>query len=183
MGIFISYAVRGCNSQKAALLAVSNLFIAILMRKSWLSIRCSLLLVRFLGHGLLDVNSLQGELANNERKSVATVVLTHHILGFLTSIIIFVHGVDCNCISLGAEAVVKNDHRDQTFLGNARVHPALFWLMIILSCSIVLPWVKLQKVPMRSVVISDHAVQMFVDYGSHPVPGSFQRFSVDPLYK
>ncbi|KAK0204165.1 hypothetical protein DFS33DRAFT_1384419 [Desarmillaria ectypa] len=95
--------------------------------------------------------------------------------------------------------LLTNDHRDHKILGNALVHSAPFWLMVVLSCSLFLPWIKLQKVPVRSVVLSDHAVQTFVDYGikhrssllffylvfimPSPVPGSFQRFSTDPLYE
>ncbi|KAK0232177.1 hypothetical protein EDD85DRAFT_102687 [Armillaria nabsnona] len=38
MGIFICYAIRGCSSQKVVLMALSNIFIAIIMRRSWLSV-------------------------------------------------------------------------------------------------------------------------------------------------
>ncbi|PBK70641.1 hypothetical protein ARMSODRAFT_973952 [Armillaria solidipes] len=86
-GSGIKLAIAGYSSQNAALLTISNLFIAILMRRSWLS------------------------------TSVATVVLIYVILAFLASIITFayptlcvkrhdtfkaytsIHGMDSNCIS------------------------------------------------------------------------------------
>ncbi|KAK0443742.1 hypothetical protein EV421DRAFT_1735477 [Armillaria borealis] len=140
----------GYSSQKVALLAISNLFIAILMRRSWLSL------------------------------SVATVVLIYIILVFLASTTAFaypilrvkrhdtfkmhtsIRGMDSNYISLGTG-----------------------------HCSLMLLRIKLQKIPIRSVFLSHHAVQMFVDYvieNPSPllfvgVPGSFQRFSTGPLYE
>ncbi|SJL16141.1 uncharacterized protein ARMOST_19660 [Armillaria ostoyae] len=65
------------------------------MRRSWLSVSSSLLLVRFLSHGLSEfVNSLKAikELANYKDTSVATVIFTYIILAFLASIITFASG-------------------------------------------------------------------------------------------
>lgn len=81
--------------------------------------------------------------------------------------------------------------RGQNYLENALVHSASFYLMTVLSCSLMLHWINLQKIPVRSVFLSHHAVQMFVDYvieNPSPllfvgVPGSFQRFSTGPLYE
>ncbi len=61
--------------------------------------------------------------------------------------------------------LLTNDYKDDKALGSALVHSAAFWLMIILSLSLILPWAKLRKVPVRSAVLSSHAVQLFVDYG------------------
>ncbi|KAG7446907.1 uncharacterized protein BT62DRAFT_93218 [Guyanagaster necrorhizus] len=228
MGIFVSYAIRGYDSQKIALLAVSNLFIAILMRQELVintlfAVACAVpqswpfwirkLVARVYHNGgvhsgaavsgtiwliLLAVQATR-ELVNNKGTSVATVVLTYIILAFLTSIVMFAHptlrvkhhdAFECVHRFMGWTAtalvwaqviLLTNDYKGEKSLGNALIHSAPFWLMIVLSCSLILPWVKLQKVPVRSVVLSDHAVQLFVDYGPHPVPGSFQRFSTDPL--
>ncbi len=69
--------------------------------------------------------------------------------------------------------VLTNDYKGDKSLGHALVHSAPFWLMMVLSWSLILPWTKLQKVPVRSVVLSNHAVRLFVDYGqsilSHPL--------------
>lgn len=65
--------------------------------------------------------------------------------------------------------------------------------------SIILPWLRLRRVPVRSVVLSDHAVRLYFDYGveqafpisllscwvkNHSVttkPGHFTRISDNPL--
>jgi len=59
-----------------------------------------------------------------------------------------------------------NDYRlpGQT-LGHALVHAAPFWLVTVLTASIILPWIRLRKVPVRSVVMSKHAIRLYFDYG------------------
>lgn len=60
-----------------------------------------------------------------------------------------------------------NDYREPgTSLGSAVVHSAPFWLVVILTCSIILPWLRLRKVTVRSEVLSDHAVRLYFDYGA-----------------
>lgn len=34
-----------------------------------------------------------------------------------------------------------------------------------MTASLILPWLRLRKVPVRSVVLSDHAVRLYFDYG------------------
>jgi hypothetical protein len=60
-----------------------------------------------------------------------------------------------------------NDNRapGQT-LGNACVTAATFWLVLILTISIILPWLRLRKVPVRAEVLSKHCVRLWFDYGS-----------------
>lgn len=69
--------------------------------------------------------------------------------------------------------------------------------MIILSVSLILPWLRLRRVDVRSVVLSNHAVRMYFEYGRYlkcihsqclnqldtPIPGSFVRISSDPLFE
>lgn len=67
-----------------------------------------------------------------------------------------------------------------------------------MTLSIILPWVRLRKVPVRAVVLSSHAVRLYFDYGmfsydftllhcTHfftpvtPITGSFTRISESPL--
>ena len=52
-------------------------------------------------------------------------------------------------------------------LGNAVVHAVPFWLTLIMTCSIILPWLRLRKVPVRAEVLSDHCVRLHFDYGEH----------------
>lgn len=84
-------------------------------------------------------------------------------------------------------------------MGIALVHTPAFWLMIILSVSLILPWVRLRKVDVRCEVLSDHAVRVYFEYGevcslnmhvrplmiftATPIPGSFVRISTDPLFE
>ena len=66
--------------------------------------------------------------------------------------------------------------------------------------SIILPWVRLRKVPVRAEVLSNHAVRLYFDYGTSantsliyglilsllsvtPVPGTFTRISESPLFE
>ena len=53
-------------------------------------------------------------------------------------------------------------------LGNAVVRSPPFWLTLIMTCSIILPWLRLRKVPVESVVLSDHCVRFNFDYGQLP---------------
>ncbi|KAK0487652.1 hypothetical protein IW261DRAFT_632549 [Armillaria novae-zelandiae] len=139
------------------------------------------------------------ERVNNLGTSTATVALTYIILFFLVGIVLFAYpalrikrhdaferihrflGWTATALVWAQVVLLTNDYKGDKTLGSALVHSAAFWLMIILSLSLVLPWTKLRKVPVRSEVLSSHAIQLFVDYGPHPVPGSFQRFSTDPL--
>ncbi|KAK0504211.1 hypothetical protein EDD18DRAFT_491110 [Armillaria luteobubalina] len=139
------------------------------------------------------------ERVNNLGTSTATVALTYIILFFLVGIVLFAYptlrikrhdaferihrflGWTATALVWAQVVLLTNDYKGDMSLGSALVHSAAFWLMVILSLSLILPWTKLRKVPVRSEVLSNHAVQLFVDYGPHPVPGSFQRFSTDPL--
>ncbi|KAK0202003.1 hypothetical protein DFS33DRAFT_1038456 [Desarmillaria ectypa] len=139
------------------------------------------------------------ERVNNRGTSTATVTLTYIILFFLVGIVLFAYpalrikrhdafervhrflGWTATAFVWAQVVLLTNDYKGDKSLGSALVHSAAFWLMIVLSLSLILPWTKLRKVPVKSVVLSNHAVQLFVDYGPHPVPGSFQRFSTDPL--
>ncbi|KIY72016.1 hypothetical protein CYLTODRAFT_344864 [Cylindrobasidium torrendii FP15055 ss-10] len=99
----------------------------------------------------------------------------HRFAGWTATGLVWVHVV-----------LLTNDWRGEKSLGYALVHSAPMWLMFIITASLALPWTRLRKVPVRSVVLSDHAVRMYFQYkvfGMHPrpVPGSFGRVSLDPL--
>jgi hypothetical protein len=65
-------------------------------------------------------------------------------------------------------------------LGLALVQSPGFWLLIIATCSIILPWLTLRKVPVRAEVLSNHAVRLHLDYCT-PVIGAGVRLSRSPL--
>ena len=96
--------------------------------------------------------------------------------------------------------LLTNDYRAPgETLGHALAHAPPFWLVVVMTCSIILPWIRLRKVPVRAVVLSKHAVRLYFDYGMlnsfvvysmltpfscSPVttrPGHFTRISDNPL--
>lgn len=56
-----------------------------------------------------------------------------------------------------------------------------FWALCLITFSIVLPWLRLRKVPVEIVKPSDHAVVARFDYGDDAFPGSSNALSLNPL--
>lgn len=54
------------------------------------------------------------------------------------------------------------------------------WLLSIISAAIIFPWLHLRKVPVRSEVLSNHAVRLWFDYTT-PVVGTAVRLAERPL--
>lgn len=50
-------------------------------------------------------------------------------------------------------------------LGQALIRAPPFWLVSVMTMSIILPWIRLRKVPVRAEVLSPHAVRLYFDYG------------------
>lgn len=62
--------------------------------------------------------------------------------------------------------MLTNDYRmPGQSLGQALIHSPPFWLVAVLTMSIILPWLRLRKVPVRAEVLSNHAVRLYFDYG------------------
>jgi hypothetical protein len=76
--------------------------------------------------------------------------------------------------------VLTNDYREDQSLSHALVHSAPFWMLLVMTGSIILPWLRLRKVPVRAEVLSKHAVRLYFTY-STPISGSFVRLAVHPL--
>ncbi|KIY70558.1 nonribosomal peptide synthetase 12 [Cylindrobasidium torrendii FP15055 ss-10] len=77
--------------------------------------------------------------------------------------------------------LLTNDYKEPgQSLAAALRTSAPFWLVVLLTVSIILPWVRLRKVDVRSEVLSTHAVRLHFDYVT-PVPGSFTRIAEHPL--
>ncbi|GME37132.1 AMP-dependent synthetase/ligase [Neofusicoccum parvum] len=70
--------------------------------------------------------------------------------------------------------------RGATPLGKALASSAGFWLIVVITISIVLPWVRLRKVKVRSEKLSDHAIRLHFDY-TDTYPGTAVRLSERPL--
>ena len=61
--------------------------------------------------------------------------------------------------------LIKDYKQPGQTLGRAVVEAPPFWLVLILTCSIILPWLRLRKVPVRAEVLSNHCVRLHFDYG------------------
>ena len=67
---------------------------------------------------------------------------------------------------LGQVVLLTNDYKEAgQGLANALVRSPPFWLVVVMTCSIILPWLRLRRVNVRCEVLSDHAVRMYFDYG------------------
>ena len=68
-------------------------------------------------------------------------------------------------------------------LGRALVRTDCFWFLVVITASIIYPWLHLRKLAVRSEVLSSHAMRIFVRDRSYvnTHPGCFIRLSFDPL--
>ncbi|KAJ7863109.1 hypothetical protein B0H14DRAFT_483186 [Mycena olivaceomarginata] len=130
--------------------------------------------------------------------SVATVAVSYSILTLLFGIVIFAHpsmrskrhdsfervhrffGWTSILLVWSQVVVLTNDYRGDQSLSHALVHSAPFWMLLVMTGSIILPWLRLRKVPVRAEVLSEHAVRLYFTY-STPISGSFVRLAVHPL--
>ncbi|THU93214.1 hypothetical protein K435DRAFT_820333 [Dendrothele bispora CBS 962.96] len=141
------------------------------------------------------------EFAVGGQISVATISVTYVVMIFLLAIAVFaypsirtkhhdiferVHRFSgwTSCALVWAQVILlSNDYRgSDESLGHALKTSVSFWLLVVLTASIILPWLRLRKVPVRTEVLSDHAVRLYFDYVT-PVPGTFTRVSDSPLFE
>jgi hypothetical protein len=74
---------------------------------------------------------------------------------------------------------VTNHFRAQP-LGLALAASPGFWLLLVATISVILPWLSLRKVTVRSDVMSPHAVRLYFTY-TNPTIGTAIRLSERPL--
>ncbi|KAH9922827.1 nonribosomal peptide synthetase 12 [Epithele typhae] len=139
------------------------------------------------------------ELLNKQQISVATVAITYFILMLLFGIVALAYpklrsthhdtferthrflGWSATALVWAQVVLLTNDYRAPgETLGHALVNAPPFWLVVVMTGSITLPWVRLRKVPVRAVVLSKHAVRLYFDYVTTK-PGHFVRLSEAPL--
>ncbi|KLO16789.1 nonribosomal peptide synthetase 12 [Schizopora paradoxa] len=139
------------------------------------------------------------EFVHGGRTSLLTLVLSYWILFLLIGIVIFAFpkvrsvahdkferthrflGWSATAFVWAQVVSLINDYRAPgESLGHALVMAPPFWLVVVLTMSIILPWIRLRKVPVRAEVLSTHAVRLYFDYVT-PVPGTFTRISRSPL--
>ncbi|KAL0961153.1 hypothetical protein HGRIS_006125 [Hohenbuehelia grisea] len=139
------------------------------------------------------------EMITGGKTSIATVVVTYWILFLIFGIIIFAYprfrstahdnferthrflGWTCTALVWCQVVLLTNDYKmpGQT-LGQALLRSPPLWMVAVMTASIILPWLRLRKVPVRAEVLSTHAVRLYFDYVT-PVPGTFTRISESPL--
>ncbi|KXN81763.1 Linear gramicidin synthase subunit C [Leucoagaricus sp. SymC.cos] len=140
------------------------------------------------------------QLLEHEKITIRTLTLTYVILIFLIGIALLAYptfrskqhnkfemahrflGWSATAMFWAQFTLLTDDYKAEKTLGDALVHNPQFWLLCILTCSIILPWTRLRKVHVRSEVLSRHAVRIYFDYTT-PIPGSFTRISDDPLFE
>lgn len=74
-----------------------------------------------------------------------------------------------------------DDRRDGTDLADALLASPGFWMLVVLTASIALPWLRLKRVPVEIVRPSSHAAVVRFNYGDTPFPGSSNSISRNPL--
>ncbi|OBZ71566.1 Bacitracin synthase 3 [Grifola frondosa] len=177
MAVFIATLVQGgANAKQLGLIVVANLFCAILMRQDYV------------------INAFF-------TTSIATVAVTYFILMLLIGIVLFAYpkartshhdaferthrflGWTATALVWCQVVLLTNDYRliGQS-LGQALVRSPAFWLVAVMTSSIILPWLRLRKVPVRAEVLSNHAVRLYFDYVTTK-PGHFTRISDNPLFE
>ena len=66
-------------------------------------------------------------------------------------------------------------------LGTALTQSLGFWLLLVITVSIIIPWLHLKRVPIEVVRPSDHVALVKFDYGDTPFAGSSNAISRSPL--
>ena len=79
------------------------------------------------------------------------------------------------------QSILFTQAQSQLSLGEALVASPSFWMLSILTLSIVLPWLRLKKVKVETTNPSSHVVLANFDYGVTPFAGSSTVISTNPL--
>ncbi len=74
-----------------------------------------------------------------------------------------------------------NDQRGATPFGEAVFGTFGFWMLVAITISIIIPWLRLKKVPVDITVPSNHVALVNFDYGVTPFAGSSTTVSRNPL--
>ena len=74
-----------------------------------------------------------------------------------------------------------NDQRAGVSFGQALIGSFGFWMLVAITISIIIPWLRLKKVPVEISVPSNHVALANFDYGVTPFAGSSTTISRNPL--
>lgn len=150
---------------------------------------------------MLFVGRATREVINKDRVTVPTLAVSYVILALLVGMVTFAYpgfrvkrhntfevthrfaGWTAVALVWAQVVLLINDYKTpDEKLGHALVHTPSFWLVVVFTVSIILPWVRLRKYPVRIEKSSDHCVRLYFDYVSTE-PGHFTRMSLDPLFE
>ncbi|CAE6419315.1 unnamed protein product [Rhizoctonia solani] len=131
--------------------------------------------------------------------SIATVVITYLVLSLLLAMIWFAYpkrrstahdnferthrffGWAATALVWALIILLTNDYKAQgVSLARALRTNASFWMICVITLAIISSWLRLRKVNVRSVVLSNHAIRLYFDYTT-PKTGHFVRVSKSPL--
>ena len=132
------------------------------------------------------------------RINLAILLLTYILIALLIGILIMAHpkvrqrthnsferihrfaGWSALAIFWIQSILSTEESRGDTPLGVALSQSPPFWLLLIATASIILPWLRLRKVSVESEVLSKHAIRLHFDYTT-PAIGTGVRISERPL--
>ncbi|KAJ7269922.1 hypothetical protein C8J57DRAFT_1509039 [Mycena rebaudengoi] len=133
------------------------------------------------------------------KASVAAVAISYCILLLLLGIVVFAYpsmrskrhdsfershrflGWTGIALVWAQVVILTNDYTPRTqSLPDALIHAPPFWLLVVMTGSVILPWLRLRKVAVRSEVLSKHAVRLHFSYNT-PKPGATIRLADHPL--
>jgi hypothetical protein len=77
--------------------------------------------------------------------------------------------------------IFAHDQRGAAGLGSALLSSPAFWMLIVLTTSIILPWLRLRKVPVEIETPSSHVALTRFNHGVTPFVGSSTTISRSPL--
>ena len=131
--------------------------------------------------------------------SLATMFVTYTLIAILVGMIIFalpgirakyhdnfelMHrfgGWSALLLFWAQTILFTNDQRGTLGLGEALVSSFGFWALVAVTVSIILPWTRLQKVPIKIERPSDHVALVRFNHGVTPFAGSSTTVSRSPL--
>ncbi|CAE6523784.1 unnamed protein product [Rhizoctonia solani] len=139
------------------------------------------------------------DVARHRGASIATVVITYLVLSLLLAMIWFAYpkkrstahdnferthrffGWAATALVWALIVLLTNDYKaPEISLARALRTNASFWMICVITLAIISSWLRLRKVNVRSVVLSNHAIRLYFDYTT-PKTGHFVRISKSPL--
>ena len=81
----------------------------------------------------------------------------------------------------GQTFCLADDLNPQASFSSSMLMSYSFWALVIVTFSILLPWLRLRRVPVEIVTPSSHVALLKFDYGVTPFAGSSTAISTNPL--